>query len=239
MYVGSHNDHHRQATFGTRADPEYAPLAQWSRSRILGSVVSLVFVPSLLMLRWGVLGPLSFMSRPLRRLLIERASTLVINPDYRRPLPRGKQATSWLMQEVAVAVTCWGIMLSLYEGLLPLRWMLHWYAVAVGILVVNQVRTFAAHRYTNDGAPLDSTAQLLDSVTLSGWPIPTVLAAPVGLRFHALHHLLPPCVYCHGAPRMRRTIRGYRLPRQEPEVSHFNVGLERTLKGEASSGKIR
>ena len=27
MYVGSHSDHHRQTTFGTIADPEYAPIA--------------------------------------------------------------------------------------------------------------------------------------------------------------------------------------------------------------------
>jgi fatty acid desaturase len=195
MYVGSHNDHHRQSTFGTRADPEYAPIAQWSRSRISWSVLSLVIVPFLLMLRWGVLGPLSFAIPPLRRLLIERASTLVINLDYRRSLPQGKQARSWLVQEVAVAVVFWGIMVGLYEGLLPFRWVVQWYVVATGLLLVNQVRTLAAHRYDNDGARLDVVAQLLDSVTLNGWPIPTVLAAPVGLRFHALHHLLPTVPY--------------------------------------------
>jgi len=195
MYVGSHNDHHHQSKFGTRADPEYAPIARWSRSRMIWSVVSLVFVPFLLMLRWGVLGPLSFAIPPLRRLLIERASTLVINPDYRRPRPRGKQAKSWLMQEIAVAVVFWGIIVSLYTGLLPFRWAVQWYVVATGLLLVNQVRTLAAHRYGNDGAQLDVVAQLLDSVTLNGWSIPTVLAAPVGLRFHALHHLLPTVPY--------------------------------------------
>jgi hypothetical protein len=40
-------------------DPEYAPLAHWSRFHIL-LFVALAFVPFLLLLRWGVLGPLSF-----------------------------------------------------------------------------------------------------------------------------------------------------------------------------------
>ena len=195
MYVGSHNDHHRQPTFGTSCDPEYAPLAHRSWRRILWFVVSLVFVPALLILRWGVLGPLAFFLPPLRRLLIERASTLVINPDYRRPAPRGKHAVRWLVQEIAVALTVWGVAASVVQGWLSLQWIVQWYIVMTGIALVNQVRTLAAHRYDNDGSQLDATAQLLDSVTLSGWTFPTVLAAPLGLRFHALHHVLPTVPY--------------------------------------------
>jgi fatty acid desaturase len=195
MYEGSHNDHHRQSIFGTVTDPEYVPIAYWSYFQILWFVLSLVFVPLLLILRWGMLGPVSFFVPSLRRLLIERASTLVINPSYRRPLPQGKLATRWLVQEVAAALTFWGITASTYWGWIPWQWIVHWYVVATGILVVNQIRTLAAHRYDNDGAPLDVHAQLLDSVTLSGGAMLTVLAAPVGLRFHALHHLLPTVPY--------------------------------------------
>ena len=195
MYVGSHNDHHRQITFGTIHDPEYAPLARWSTGRLLWFVLALVFVPALLILRWGVLGPVSFFIAPLRRFLIARASTLAINADYRRPLPRGKQATDWVVQEVAVVLTCWGMAASLYLGWLSFSWLVHWSVVATAILMVNQIRTLAAHRYDNDGAQVDVSAQLLDSVTLSGWVFPTVLAAPVGLRFHALHHVLPTVPY--------------------------------------------
>jgi fatty acid desaturase len=195
MYVGSHNDHHRQPTFGTSHDPEYAPIARWSWRRILWFVVSIVFVPALLILRWGILGPLSFFIPPLRRWLIARASTLVINTDYRRPLPRGKQATRWIIQELAVALTFWGVVVSLSQGWLSLQWFVQWYVVAAGMLMVNQLRTLVAHRYDNDGSQLDATAQLMDSVTLAGWVFPTVLAAPVGLRFHALHHVLPTVPY--------------------------------------------
>ncbi len=195
MYVGSHSDHHRQTTFGTVADPEYAPIARWSCLRITWFVVFVLAVPPLLVLRWGILGPLSYFIPPLRRLVVERASTLVINPDYRRPTPQGRQATRWMIQEAAAAMVFWLVVVGGLMGWLAPHWLLQWYIVAAGVLLVNQVRTLAAHRYDNDGAPLDSTGQLLDSVTVNGWPIPTVLAAPLGLRYHALHHFLPTVPY--------------------------------------------
>lgn len=195
MYEGSHNDHHRQVTFGTSADPEYAPIAYWGRFHMIRFVLFLVFVPALLTLRWGILGPISFLVPPLRWVLIERASTLAINPTYRRPLPRGNFVTHWIIQEIAAALTFWGIATSLYWGWIPLPWIVQWYIVTTGILVVNQIRTLAAHRYDNTGASLDAEAQLLDAITLSSGALLTICAAPVGLRFHALHHLLPTVPY--------------------------------------------
>jgi fatty acid desaturase len=81
------------------------------------------------------------------------------------------------------------------SGVVPLHWLIQWYVISTGTLLINQVRTLAAHRYTNDGRPLTAIEQLLDSINLDGWPIPTVLAAPVGLRYHALHHFLPAVPY--------------------------------------------
>ena len=195
MYVGSHGDHHRQTTFGTVDDPEYALIARRSSVRIAWFVVSGIAVPLLLALRWGVLGPLSYFLSSLRRIVVERASTLVINPDYRRPLPQGWQVLRWGLQEAAAALVFWVAIVGGVTGWVPLRWFLQWYVVAAGVVLINQVRTLAAHRYNNDGTPLDAIGQLLDSVTLSGGSVPTVLAAPVGLRYHALHHFLPTVPY--------------------------------------------
>jgi len=224
MYVGPHNDHHRQPTFGTIRDPEYAPIAFWSRGRILWFVASLAFVPGLLMLRWGILGPLSFFLTPLRRLLIARASTLAINADYRRPFPRGKQKTRWLIQEIAAALTFWFVAVSVYRGWISWQWVGQWYLVAAGILMINQVRTLAAHRYDNDGSQVDGLAQLRDSVTLSGWAFPAVLAAPVGLRFHALHHVLPTVPY-HSLGTVHRF-----LLAELPADSPYHLTCERGIR---------
>lgn len=195
MYVGSHGDHHRQSAFGTFSDPEYAPLAQQSCLQLLWFVVGVIFVPLLLALRWGLIGPLSFFIPALRRIAVEQASSLVINTLYRRPFPLGRAALRWWVQEIATALVFWSVVAAWVIGVVPLHWLIQWYVVSAGILLVNQVRTLAAHRYNNDGRQLIAIEQLLDSINLDGWPIPTVLAAPVGLRYHALHHFLPAVPY--------------------------------------------
>jgi fatty acid desaturase len=71
--------------------------------------------------------------------------------------------------------------------------------------VLNQLRTLVAHLWENDGAAMTVTAQYLDSVNVPppGWIAP--LWAPVGLRYHALHHLLPSLPY-HALDEAHRRI---------------------------------
>jgi fatty acid desaturase len=201
----SHGDHHRQATFATMKDPEYARIAQWSSVRVLSFVLSMVFVPFLLALRWGVVGPLAFFVPPLRRSLIARASSLVINPHYTRPQPRQPEHLRWYAQETATALVFWIAALAVANGTVPFAWVCHWYVVSAGVALLNQIRTLAAHRYLNDGRQLTAVEQLLDSINLTGPPFLTVLAAPVGLRYHALHHFLPTLPY-HSLGKVHRQL---------------------------------
>jgi fatty acid desaturase len=205
MYVGSHMDHHRPSGFGTLADPEYAPIARWSRLRLVLFIATVAFVPVLLILRWGIVGPLSWLFPPLRKFVVQRLSTLVINDSYERPLPTGKRAERWLREEQAVAVFVWCVGIAVAAGWLPLAAVTQWIVMAAGVLVVNQVRTLAAHGYENEGHPVDSEAQLLDSINLTGWPLITSLIAPVGLRYHALHHHLPSLPY-HSLGEVHRAL---------------------------------
>src|SRR5262245_14741426 len=195
MYVGSHSDHHKRTGFGTNQDPEYAPIAQWSRLRIALFVATVAFVPILLVLRWGVLGPLSRLVPALRGFVVGRCSTLVINVHYERPLPHGRTARRWAWQEAGTAALVWSAAAGWAMGWIPTHVVAQWFLVAAGILVVNQVRTLAAHRYENGGEPVDSQGQLLDSINLAGGSPFTALLAPVGLRDHALHHYLPSLPY--------------------------------------------
>jgi len=195
LMYGSHGEHHRSAVFGTPLDPEYVPLARWGRVRLVAFVLTVAFVPPLLALRWGVLGPISWLVPPLRRLLVRSASTLVINPEYQRPMPKGPEARRWAIQEAAACATFWLAAALVATDRLPLAWLLQWWALGAGILVLNQVRTLAAHGYANDGgAPVSDLGQLLDSINLRGRLL-TTLAAPLGMRFHALHHFLPTVPY--------------------------------------------
>jgi fatty acid desaturase len=228
LYVGSHGDHHRQTTFGTAADPEYAPIARWSRLRIIRFVVATCVIPLLLALRWGILSPLSALIPPLRRLAVARASTLVINADYRRPLPQGRRAIYWALQEVAAALVFWGGVIGWAMGWISLGLLGQWYIVAAGVVLVNQIRTLAAHRYDNDGTQLDAMGQLLDSITLSGWPVPTVFAAPLGLQYHALHHWLPTVPY-HSLGALHRQLLA-ELPADTPYRRTQRGGILSTVR---------
>jgi fatty acid desaturase len=191
MYEGSHMDHHKRSGFGTDRDPEYAQIARWSRLRILVFVFTVALLPLVLPLRWGVIGPLSRLIPSLRPFVVGKMSTLVINAAYVRPMPRGEQVHLWAVQEAAAAVFVWAIAGATLVGWIPVGWLLQWCLVGGGILTVNQVRTLVAHGYENEGGPMDTESQLLDSINLRGWSLLTVLIAPVGLRFHALHHHLP------------------------------------------------
>src|SRR5690606_41820841 len=58
----------------------------------------------------------------------------------------------------------------------------------------------------HDALPISLTAQYLDSVNV---PPPGLMAeiwAPVGLRYHALHHLMPSMPY-HSLPEAHRRLR--------------------------------
>ncbi len=62
-------------------------------------------------------------------------------------------------------------------------------------MFLNQVRTLVAHLWENDGEPMSVTAQYLDSVNVPPPSTLPALWAPVGLRYHGLHHLLPGLPY--------------------------------------------
>jgi fatty acid desaturase len=152
------------------------------------------------------LGPLSLFSPQLRRFLVARFSGLQMNPRFKRPEPEGGFARQWFWQEAGASLVGMTIIATLATGLLPLRHFLIAMSVLAGVAVLNQVRTLVAHLWENDGAPLTLTAQFLDSTNVSHGFLPG-LWAPVGLRFHALHHLLPSLPYHSLAEANRRLTR--------------------------------
>jgi fatty acid desaturase len=214
LYVGTHADHHRRSTYGTARDPEYEPIAHWSPLRILASTLLMPLLPALIAVRWAVLAPLGWVVPPLRRQLIRRLSTLVINAAYDRPPPRGRRARRFALEEAGAAATCWLAIAAIAGGLVDPHWLGRWYAVATGILVLNHLRTLAAHRYEHTGDPMEVTEQLVDTVNVEGLPVVTPLLAPVGLRYHGLHHLLPSLPY-HSLGAVHRALLA-ELPADSP-----------------------
>jgi fatty acid desaturase len=195
MYEGVHQLHHARTRYGTVEDPEYLPLALMKPWTVPLFVAVAALAPLGLFIRFGLLTPLSFLIPPLRRIVVERYSGLVINPVFRRRPPEGDLKKQWLMQEVAASVWANALLIGVISGVIPLRAFLIIICIFSATIVLNQIRTLVAHLWENEGEVLSTTAQFLDSVNVPPPNILSALWAPVGLRYHATHHLLPGVPY--------------------------------------------
>ncbi len=195
MYEGIHNLHHARTRYGTAEDPEYLPLALMKPWTVPVFVIVSIFAPLALILRYGILTPLSLLIPPLRKVVVERYSGLIINPAFRRKPAEGDQKRNWMWQEAGASLWALFLIIGTATGFLPLRAVAIFLGIAGAAVMLNQVRTLVAHLWANEGEVLTVTEQYLDSVNV---PPPGNLAAlwaPVGLRYHALHHLLPTLPY--------------------------------------------
>ena len=113
----------------------------------------------------------------------------------------------------------------LWKGILPLKVFILWYTVSALILLTNGLRTIAAtHCYRNPASNvLEFSEQFLDSVTVPGNVITTTLWAPVGLRYHAVHHLFP------GMPYHNLGKAHHRLMKELPANSVYRETLRDSL----------
>ena len=203
MYESVHTQHHAKTRYGTADDPEYLPLALMKPWSLPLFIIVAALAPIGLILRFGVLTPLGLVIPPLRRTIVARYSALSINPAYRRRMPEGDFRRDWHWQEAGACL--WAIALMGSVAAFGWRPLLTWMAVHSGMTVINQLRTLVAHLWENEGEPMTVTGQYLDSVNVPPPGIAAEIWAPVGLRYHALHHLLPSMPY-HALPEAHRRL---------------------------------
>ncbi len=196
MYVGVHSSHHRLSTYGTESDPEYLPFSRSVRMTAAFAVQSLL-IPIALAVRFLVLGPVAFLVPPLERWLIAHFSSLSMNVRYRREVT---PETRRMIRRQTIGIL---ILWAALAIAVPIRFFVLWYVVSASISLVNSLRTLGAHAYESEGDPIGREEQLLDSIDTPGirW---VVLWAPVGLRFHGLHHYFPGIPYHNLGEAYRR-----------------------------------
>ena len=90
-------------------------------------------------------------------------------------------------------------------GALPFRALALWLGVLTFVSLLNTVRVLGAHEYDSEGAIPSRHGQLSDSIDTPGGPW-TELWAPVGLRYHALHHYFPGIPYHNLGAAYRRIV---------------------------------
>ena len=205
MYEGVHVIHHKRTQYGTVEDPEYLPLALMKPWTLPTFVLVALLAPIALILRFAVLVPLGAILPPVRRFVWQRFSALSINPQFRRRPPEGEIRPRVFWQELGGFAWSWALLAS--TQVLGWRPLLIALAILSLTAVLNQLRTLVAHLWENEGEAMSVTAQFLDSVNV---PPPGRIAeiwAPVGLRYHALHHLMPSMPY-HSLPEAHRRLHG-------------------------------
>ncbi|MDQ3479513.1 MAG: fatty acid desaturase [Pseudomonadota bacterium] len=195
LYEGVHNQHHAKRYYGTADDPEYLPLALMKPWTLPLFLIAAALAPVGMLIRFALLAPLSLLFPKLRALVVARYSGLQINPQFRRNAPEGEIARQWAWQETAASLWAITLLALTASAIMPLRTFAILVAVNSGVMFLNQVRTLVAHLWENDGEAMSVTAQYLDSVNVPPPATLPVLWAPVGLRYHALHHLLPGLPY--------------------------------------------
>jgi fatty acid desaturase len=220
-----HRFHHTGQTYGTPGDSEYYPFGRGPVGALARRSLMMLIIPFFPMIRFGLLAPASLLHPTIRRLVWQRASSLGdLSPAYRRPDPdEYERRVVWVLESgcFAVVATLFGCLIA---GVLP--WAVFWklYAVYLVVMIVNALRVYAAHVYLSGGEPMTFVEQMLDSTTIPGGPW-SALWAPLGMRFHALHHLFPTMPYHSMATAHRR------LMRELPADSPYHATLRGSLWG--------
>jgi fatty acid desaturase len=176
---------------------------------------NMLVLPVLAVIRFLVLAPLSLLHPRLRRWVWEQASSLAtINPHYRRAQPTPKEKLVWGLQEAGSFLFAAFVLSLLITGYLPWTVLPKLYCVFAIVTTFNYVRALVSHWYVNEWQQLTYIEQMLDSLTITGNPVVTELWAPLGMRYHALHHLLPSMPYHAMGKAHRRLMR--ELPPDSP-----------------------
>lgn len=190
----NHIEHHARAHFGTPRDGEYLPLASAPLRETLKYLVKIPVLSLLILARFGLAGPLSRLHPKAREWLLTRASAYVSNPYYQKPFPqKERQQLEWV-EWLSFAWVMFWVLLTAFGSVELIHWLMAW-VLHTWTLGLNWVRNLAAHSYSNRGESMSHIAQLEDSVNITGQTWLTVWLFPVGLRYHALHHLFPGLPY--------------------------------------------
>ncbi len=231
----THVHHHMRKHYATHDDGEYLPLGTQSPWHIFVYMCQPFVMPAIAVVRFLILAPISWVSPTFRDFVHRRASSMVIDATYIRPLPTRQVLRIMRLQEVLCFLWTVGVAVVLITGLVPIGFLITIYLLSVVVLFLNAVRTLGAHRYINSGDEVTFVDQLLDSINYPRHPLVSGLWAPVGLRFHALHHLFPSMPY-HNLARAHRMLMAelpadspYRLT-ESPSLTASLVQLWRTSR---------
>ncbi len=219
-----HVDHHRRKSYGTDDDAEYLNLSHQPPRAIVIYLLLTLITPLVVFLRFAVLAPIGWFIPKVRAWTFHRASTMAMDIMYYRPDAGKAILRMMFLQELGCFGVCMFIALrNPLQGIFYDPLWVQAYFVSLGLLIMNNVRTLGAHRWTGDGSELTFQQQLLDSCDYPYRPWFTELWGPVGTRYHATHHLFPSIPYHNLGKAHRALMAG--LPADSPFRETAKVSL--------------
>jgi len=225
-----HIDHHRRKSYGTDEDGEYLNLSHQPPRAIVLYLLLTTITPFVGLIRFGILSPIAWVYPGFRKWKFQHASTMVMDISYVRPESSDRVYRIMTMQEIGCFLVCLGLVLygPLYAGTWLNPLWIHAYAVSLSIIVLNNLRTLGAHRWTGEGSELTFEQQLLDSCDYPYNAWITELWGPTGTRYHATHHLFPSLPYHNLGIAHRRLMAGL------PTDSLFRETVKQSLLAEVT-----
>jgi fatty acid desaturase len=195
FFTRHHRDHHSARMYGTPQDPEYIVnvFRPGSLPSLLAYALLVAAFPLIVFLRF-LSSPLTFLHPRLRQWVLTHASSLTMNFRYQRKLNRFDRRIVTAV-ELLCCLRAAGMLLVVAFG------AAHWtrlpllYSIALGVLVLNQLRLLADHHFDADSGPSEMDDHLRDSCNHTGRDFLTRLLYPFAIRYHALHHLFPTLPY--------------------------------------------
>jgi fatty acid desaturase len=214
VYRRIHLAHHRAEVFATALDPEYTPLAGEGRPAFFRAVLVPLALPLALALRFLLVAPLSWLVPPLRRVVLARASTLASNGAAPPPAWSPAERRAILVTEACAVALWWSLIGGMAQGVVPARLPLLVLGAWLVAMVCNQVRGLTAHFFVRHPGRLDPRSAMLESTTLEPGGLLGPVLFPLGLGYHALHHLAPAVPFHHLARAHARLVEA--LPPSSP-----------------------
>lgn len=204
-----HRNHHSDNAFATKDDVEYLP-ERLRNVKGAAALLTLAFLlPILYVLRFAVLAPAAWFSPSVRRWVDTRASGIGLLGLTCRSAPTDVERRSWRWHETACFFYLLAVGVLLTVGILSIIFVLQFYSVMIGMLMLHGLRVMVGHRYeASDSGCHDRIAQVGDSFNFTHNRFLMSVLLPLGFDMHALHHLFPNIPY-HNLTEAHRRVTAF------------------------------
>ena len=202
-YYLCHLKHHSSGDYGTVRDPQYPNFVENRPPPMVFFIFISVVPPVFFCIRSLIIAPASILVAKLRPFVIKYLSSFA-EPGYAADY-RSDEKNQILTYEMLHFLIWLGIGFSIYSGIVGIEWLKTWLVILFGVYALNGFRILGEHKYDYgfSGTRLTRDEMFFDSYNYTS--IFNELIYTTGLRYHALHHLMPSIPY-HNLPKAHKII---------------------------------